>query len=63
MIEKLQGKIKAKAELLEDWEKRKQLAEIKNKLAIKYGKCVNDVQLPMQMSETMRELRAVKKMQ
>ncbi|MFO0116799.1 MAG: hypothetical protein ACK521_04030 [bacterium] len=49
--------------MLEDWEKRKQLAEIKNKLAIKYGKCVNDVQLPMQMSETMRELRAVKKMQ
>ena len=40
---KLEGKMKAKAELLEDWEKRKKLADIKNTLAIKFGKCVNDL--------------------
>lgn len=52
-----------KADMLEDWDKRKQLAEIRRQLTDKYGKCVDDIKLPTQMNETLRELKAVRKMQ
>lgn len=49
--------------MLDDWDKRKQLAEIRNQLTVKYGKCVDDIKLPTQMNETLRELKAVRNMQ
>ena len=62
-IVKLQGQLKEKAALLDDWDKRKKLADIRNQLAVRYGKCVDDVKLPTQMAETLKELKALRTMQ